>query len=121
MNHRLKFRLENGRIELADVWCPADHGGECTMPVVDPNEHNVEDECPVLTDPEADCECCGYGVIKGTCWAKDQLDEFVSNSDGWLEAIDGTIDLPWVAVTIDSCGPEGDDPVMVHVVAELAA
>lgn len=116
MNHRLKFRLEDGRVELIGVWCPGDHGGTCDMPVVDPNE--CGDECTTRTDPDADCDCDGFAVIDGTCWAKDQLDEFITNGDGWLWAIDGAIDLPWVAVAIDSCGPDGDDPVMVHVIAE---
>ena len=118
MNHRLQFRLEDGVISLHGVWCPGDHGGHCDMPVVDTGKH--EEECATQTDPEADCDCAGYAIMDGTCWAKDQLDLFVTNGDGWRDCIDGAIDLPWVAVTIDSCGPDGDDPVTVHVIAEVA-
>ena len=122
MNHRLKFRWEPNRFSnlvLQDVWCPGDHGGECDCPEVDPEGH--DDECIQILDPEEsadDCDC--QGKPTGKCWAKENLDLFVGESDGWSECLSGSIDLPWVAVTIDGPGPDGNDPVTVNVFAEVA-
>lgn len=123
MNHRLRFRWEpDYGLALADVWCPGDHGGECDMLTVrermpdDP--HNV-DECPTVVDPD-DCCDCGEWVPTDECWAKGHMNEFVYNGDGWIDVLRSAIDLPWVAVEIDSCGPDGNDPIAVRVIAEVA-
>lgn len=135
MNHRLKFRLEDGYLQLREVWCPADHGGECDCREVE-YVHDIRErpDCWPYADPGAvdaetaddhvaSCEDCtawqdGDCVETGRCWAQYWLNENVSQSDGWQDCLRGDIDLPWVAVTIDTCGPDGYDPVMVHVVAE---
>lgn len=43
----------------------------------------------------------------------------IGNKKYAMHIVEGTIDLPWVAVTIDGPGPDGNEPVMVHVVAEV--
>lgn len=40
------------------------------------------------------------------------------DADGWLDVLRSDIDLPWVAVTIDGPGPDGNDPIEVRVIAE---
>ncbi len=126
MNHRLRFRYNPDvydGLELLDVWCPADHGGVCDKREVDPEDH---DEMCYLTvyavEIEADpmlAECTCEGKPTGRCWAKENLDLFVAESDGWQECLRGTIDLPWVAVTIDGPGPDCDEALFVNVVAEV--
>lgn len=136
MNHRLKFRLIDGYVHLTEVWCPADHGGTCDQREVEESyDRGVPDCWPWKDDLQVDghadavahqdgCDdCTAYAnndhVETGRCWVKENLDENVSMSDGWQDCLKGDIDLPWVAVTIDSCGPDGNDPVMVHVIAEV--
>jgi hypothetical protein len=121
VNHRLRFRYEPAIGLVLDrdgVWCPADHGGECTSPTVDEGHEPL---CrSVRVSDDEDCDCSGYVVVDGApCWVKEHLAEFVENGDGWAEVLQGAIRLPWVAVTVDTCGPDGNDPIAVHVVAEV--
>jgi hypothetical protein len=125
MNHRLKFRWEADRgLTLVDVWCPGDHGGECDMPEVTTDEHDP-DECDLVLyaaeiaagEVDSDCTCSGFAPT-GRCWTKENLDLFVTCGDGWDEVLRSDIDLPWVAVDITSCGPDGNDPIEVRVIAE---
>lgn len=119
-NHRLKFRWSPiTSLTLIDVWCPGDHGGECDCPEVSDESH--DEDCASLADPDEfephdDCDCEGR---TGNCWAKEQLDEWVANGDGWDEVIEGGIDLPWVAVAIEGPGVDGNDLLAVKVVAEV--
>ena len=120
-NHRLKFRWSPiTGLELIGVWCPGDHGGECDSPEVSDEIH--DEDCaslmPVEEGEPAECDCGMYGPT-GNCWAKTNLDEWVANGDGWDDVIEGDIDLPWVAVTIDGPGVDGGDPLSVKVVAEV--
>ena len=142
MNHRLKLRWDEIRgLHLTGVWCPADHGGECNCPEVEEDEDHIE---PVIEDYCADhtfagihrsresaCPGCvtylaafdrweqgDHYVPTGRCWAKENLDEFAT-ATGWGEVIEGDIDLPWVAVTINGPGVDGNDPLTVKVVAEV--
>lgn len=123
MNHRLKFRWVADRgLTLVDVWCPADHGGECDTPEVSDELHDPEcalwSDRPGGVDPE-ECDCGGYGPT-GRCWTKHQLEDWVYEGAGWLDVLRSGIDLPWVAVTIDGPGPDGNEPININVIAELA-
>lgn len=121
MNHRLKFRwVATVGLTLVDVWCPGDHGGECDTPEVDSEKH--DDDCATVlivvdgNGEAVDCDC--EGTRTGRCWTKENLELFVYESDGWDEVLRSDIDLPWVAVNITTCGPDGNDPIEVRVVAE---
>ena len=116
MNHRLKLRWDEIRgLHLTGVWCPADHGGECDTPEVAVG-HEVD--CAIYaTATPVDCNC-GRIISTGRCWAKENLDE-VAAATGWDDVLVGGIDLPWVAVTIEGPGPEGNDALVVRVVAEV--
>jgi hypothetical protein len=112
MNHRLKLRYVSrppaharsvpagrltvsrrgrrafGHLDLVEIWCPADHGGECNSPEVD-----------------------GNGRPTGRCWPKENLaDYMVLYADN--------IDLPWMSVQIHGPGPDGHGPVEVRMIAE---
>ena len=121
-NHRLKFRWEPDRFShlvLIDVWCPGDHGGDCGIPEVSDEIH--DDDCaslmPVEEGEPAECDCGMYGPT-GRCWVKTNIDEFASE-EGWDEILQSSVDLPWLAVTIDGPGVDGNDPLTVKVVAEV--
>lgn len=128
MNHRLKFRWEpNGfdNLALQEVWCPGDHGGVCDFPEVDFEDH--DEMCDLViyaSEMEAEpmlagCSC--EGKPTGECWAKENLGLFVAAWGGWQECLRGSIDLPWVAVTISGPGPDGNEELFVDVVAEMPA
>lgn len=123
MNHVLTWEWADGRLELIKVECPADSGGECDCKEVEPLD---PPECyETHADDEPECEACieyeesdaGRGLTyTGLCWAKQNLDEFVQDP-GWDEVLHGSLRMR-AAVRIDGPGPECNDPIEVHVIAQ---